>query len=190
MKCKLSHIAGITGFIIGSIALTASAQTSANGPYYATPSWDQTLPAATRFIVLINMNSEAVLDRETGLVWAKTPSSSPSPTWFQANGTCIGASIGNRMGWRLPTIQELTSLIDPSNFNGNPAFQSGHPFVGISSSSFWSSTTVSQIETVPFAYTLTFFPPAIGGFNIQGSNKAFPGSRAWCVRGGTAQQLQ
>ena len=38
------------------------------GPYYAMPSWDQTLPAATRFIVLTNMGSEAVLDRETGLV--------------------------------------------------------------------------------------------------------------------------
>ena len=30
------------------------AQTTANGPYYATPSWDQTLPASTRFIVLSN----------------------------------------------------------------------------------------------------------------------------------------
>jgi hypothetical protein len=39
-----------------------------NGPYYPTPSWDQKLPAATRFVVLTNWNREAVLDRETGLV--------------------------------------------------------------------------------------------------------------------------
>src|SRR5262249_23927325 len=43
------------------------------GRYYATPSWDQTLPASTRFIVLSNFNSQAVLDRETGLVWERTP---------------------------------------------------------------------------------------------------------------------
>src|SRR5262249_1422566 len=30
----------------------ARAQTVAAGPYYATPSWDQTIPAATRFVLL------------------------------------------------------------------------------------------------------------------------------------------
>jgi hypothetical protein len=46
-----------------------------NGSYYANPSWDQELPAAQRFIVLSNLNNEAVLDRETGLVWQRTPGS-------------------------------------------------------------------------------------------------------------------
>lgn len=45
----------------------------APGPYYATPSWDQQLPAASRFIVLSNWNAEAVLDRETGMVWQRQP---------------------------------------------------------------------------------------------------------------------
>ena len=58
-----------------SFATSAAAQ---NGPYYATPSWDQTLPCETtsncpRFIVLANMNNEAVLDRNTGLVWQQNP---------------------------------------------------------------------------------------------------------------------
>ena len=49
---------------------SADAQTTAVGPYYATPSWDQKLPCSSasncpRFIVLSNWNSEAVLDRET-----------------------------------------------------------------------------------------------------------------------------
>jgi hypothetical protein len=34
-----------------------------NGPYYATPSWDQTLPANTRFVVLSNFANAAMLDR-------------------------------------------------------------------------------------------------------------------------------
>jgi hypothetical protein len=53
-----------------------SAQTSMNGPYYANPSWDQQFPAAQRFIVLSNWNNEAVLDRETGLVWQRNPNPS------------------------------------------------------------------------------------------------------------------
>jgi len=39
--------------ILGTLAFTtlAYAQTVSNGPYYAPPSWDQQLPASTRFIV-------------------------------------------------------------------------------------------------------------------------------------------
>src|SRR5215472_9762541 len=69
----------ITGLVLASAVMLssmagpASAQTSGAGPYYATPSWDQSIPAATRFVVLTNFASAAVLDRETGLVWEKTP---------------------------------------------------------------------------------------------------------------------
>ena len=70
--------------VLGVIAFgidAATAQTTANGPYYATPSWDQKLqcdnPATCpRFVVLANWSSAAVLDRETGLVWEKVPSAS------------------------------------------------------------------------------------------------------------------
>jgi hypothetical protein len=60
--------------LVGFAANPAGAATTAAGPYYANPSWDQTLPSSTRFIVLSNMNSAAVLDRETGLVWEQSPS--------------------------------------------------------------------------------------------------------------------
>ena len=49
------------------LSTSAVAQTVANGPYYALPAWDQTLPAAQRFIVLANFNNQAVLDRKTVL---------------------------------------------------------------------------------------------------------------------------
>jgi hypothetical protein len=54
MKRKLTHIVGIITMLIGSISSNVFAQTTAPGPYYATPSWDQQLPASTRFIVLAN----------------------------------------------------------------------------------------------------------------------------------------
>ena len=65
--------------ILIASACLASAQTTATGPYYALPSWDQTIactaPASCpRFVVLSNMNNDAVLDRETGLAWQRSPS--------------------------------------------------------------------------------------------------------------------
>ena len=89
---------------------------SGNGPYYAEPSWSQKLPAATRFVVLTDWNSEAVLDRETGLVWQQSPRSPgiEAATWPSRIFTCNTTSIGGRKGWRLPSVQELSSLIDPS----------------------------------------------------------------------------
>jgi hypothetical protein len=77
--------------IVWSVLLAASratAQTTtAAGPYYATPSWDQKLPSSTRFIVLSNWNGDAVLDRETGLVWQKAPDTDQAP-WETAVAFC------------------------------------------------------------------------------------------------------
>ena len=36
-------------------------------------SWSRALPAADRFVVLADFNNEAVLDRNTGLLWQRTP---------------------------------------------------------------------------------------------------------------------
>src|SRR4249919_3431545 len=126
------------------IPLGASAQTVAAGPYYAPPAWDQKLPAATRFIVLSNWNYEAVLDRETGLVWERSPTQ-VARTWFQAVDYCGDLTTGGRKGWRLPTISELQSLVDPTQ--NAPALSVGHPFLGVLFSTslavhfYWSSTT-------------------------------------------------
>ena len=79
-----------------------SAQTFQNGPYYGNPSWDQQIPAAQRFIVLSNWNNEAVLDRETGLVWERSPVSAIRVGWFDAVAGCDGLNVANRLGWRLP----------------------------------------------------------------------------------------
>src|SRR5271169_1120634 len=76
---KLLRLVGLT--ILSTCMLVAgraAAQVSQNGPYYANPSWDQQLPASTRFVVLTNWGSQAVLDRETGLVWELTPSTNQS----------------------------------------------------------------------------------------------------------------
>jgi hypothetical protein len=125
-------------------SLGAFAQTTAPGPYYATPSWDQTLPAASRFIVLSNFANSAVLDRETGLVWWRTPGNPDDPARLRvpfgsAQFVCLTSRIGGRRGWRLPTADELLSLFDPAT-TMPPFLPAGHPFNFGSAELFWSST--------------------------------------------------
>ena len=75
-------------------------------------SWDKKInDSAKRFIVLSGLNSNAVLDKETQIVWERNPDNS-STTWFGARDACVRKEIGGRAGWRLPSIQELSSLID------------------------------------------------------------------------------
>jgi len=102
------------------------------------PAWSQTLPAAQRFVLVLGGN--AVLDKETGLVWEKSPSTSTTD-WATAFRACNGESLGNRKGWRLPTLQELASLVDPTQ--SGPALPAGHPFTNVSltPSGYWSATT-------------------------------------------------
>ena len=112
---------------------------SASGPYYAVPSWDQTLAPNVRFVILTNMNSQAVLDRETGLVWARASLTSSDGktffTWRDASSNCSKLHIAGRGGWRLPSASELGSLIDMT-VPAAPHIPAGHPFVLTPLSSF------------------------------------------------------
>ena len=160
-----------------SVATNAAAQ---NGPYYATPSWDQTLPCTTtancpRFVLV--MGGDAVLDRETGLVWEKTPVTD-TEVGTTAMAFCRTHLVGGRRGWRLPSFEELTSLLDPTQ--SAPALPAGHPFVGIGAFDFfWTST---QAEGTPGdAYQVLI---SNGIATTIASETA--SIRYWCVRGGSA----
>ena len=179
MKAMLKWNLGF--FVIGMLALAGSlaqAQTTANGPYYATPSWDQQLPASTRFIVLLNWGSAAVLDRETGLVWERSPSTNTF-TWNDALASfhCNNLAVGNRKGWKLPTIQELASLVDgdPAN-TSSPRLPPGHPFQTVQSSFYWSATTFASDAASAWG---EFF--SVG---LVGVVDKFRPLFVWCVRGG------
>src|SRR5215471_13790444 len=106
MKQGLLHA---FGFVAAAFILVGAGPAGADavGPYYATPSWDQTLPASTRFVVLSNFSSQAVLDRDTGLVWERTPSLPAGSSGTTRNAAilfCWDAKTGGRLGWRLPRV--------------------------------------------------------------------------------------
>ena len=171
MRNLWKEVLGLSVIGIG-LGVSAPAQADSVGPYYAMPSWDQTLPAATRFIVLSNLAGEAVLDRETGLVWQKTLNPG---TFLWANATLLCAILrtGGRQGWRLPSLHELGSLVDPANFN--PALPTGHPFVNVQPIFYWSATTVADNPSE--AWTQGFSGGVSTGVKAE---NFFP---VWCVRG-------
>lgn len=182
-------------FFVALAAVPAQAQTTAVGPYYADPAWDQTLACTTlsncpRFVVLSNMNSEAVLDRETGLVWQRTPRAG-YVVHEVAVQLCAQERTGGRFGWRLPSMHELQSLLVrkliPANTSGL-FLPDGHPFVGITPDLFWTNTrrnTEGQTLFLISGVGETFAPFDIDGPPI---GPGFTGDagfvRMWCVRGG------
>lgn len=163
----------VSGMVV--FAASPAGAATAAGPYYASPSWDQTLPSDTRFIVLSNMGSNAVLDRETGLVWEKSPSATPR-SWFSAQSYCNALSTGGRLGWRLPTLQELASLTDPSVSPPGPTLPAGHPFTNVQSFC-WSATT--YVGDARYAWEVGFSNGSAGEAGLKADSDF-----VWCVRGG------
>jgi len=99
----------------------------------AIPPWSQKI-SEDRFVLVLD--DEAVLDRETGLVWQRNTGDT-GYNWEAAQNVCHHLEIGGRMGWRLPTIDELATLIDRTQ---SPlTLPEGHPFTNVKVF-YWSST--------------------------------------------------
>ena len=166
----------------------ADAQTTSTGPYYATPAWDQklqcdTLATCPRFVLLSNWNNAAVLDRETGLVWEQSVDTT-FRNFHDSQVFCNNRATGGRRGWRLPTIQELSSLTDPTrNF---PSLPAGHPFGGLAfpQPGAWSaSISIAAPAFAPSSTSNAWFIEFQHGLaDIDVQSDSF--GATWCVRGG------
>lgn len=193
------------GFMTFALVATAATSSSAQstGPYFALPAWSQTLPASTRFVPVLPVQvcvgticaqvAQAVLDRETGLVWEKLAGdadengvvdSNDRADWQAALATCIAKKVGNRFGWRLPTIEELLSLADPTVPGPGVALPSGHPFIGVQASFY--STTTEQLGSASSVNVVNFRAPFGAGWASDKSTPLF----IWCVRGGSGRDVQ
>jgi hypothetical protein len=116
---------------------------------------------------------DVVLDKETGLVWQRAPSTG-AMTWYDAFLYSYPRYLGGRKGWRLPTEEELASLVDPDE--GPPTLPSGHPFINVSPFVYWSSTTRASETTL--AWDVDFGSGGVGSGSKTGLKYV------WCVRGG------
>jgi hypothetical protein len=142
----------------------------------AAPTWSQKLQCNTtacpRFELVLD--GAAVLDKETGLVWEKSPFMYGERTWGAAMIICENGVQGGRKGWRLPTVEELSSLVDPSVAIPGPTLPSGHPFTNVQSSAYWSATATDSADWVGY---VNFRYGDMGYASKDDSHYV------WCVRG-------
>lgn len=100
---------------------------------------DISLAAGQRFVILSALNNDGVLDKQTGLVWEKSPQTA-SARWSVARRTCAEKNVGGQKGWRLPSLSELQNMVDPSIAPPGPTLPPGHPFKAVQSAVYWSET--------------------------------------------------
>ena len=166
-KCKILGL--LLAACIGLMGFNQHAFAAKKG--FIPPAWYQKLPAAARFQLVLD--DAAVLDKETGLVWEKSPDTT-ARAWATAILYAYTKNVGGRKGWRLPTVEELASLVDPTQMN--PALPSGHPFINVQSDVYWSSTT--SVSDTSYAWYVLF-----DDGDVNGNDKSHY-AYVWCVRGG------
>ena len=179
---KLSATWMLAIAIAGVVALSIDfdrARRATPVEYNSAPVKEQNSASDDRFVVLVDWDSEAVLDRKTGLVWERSPNVSFT-NWSGAQNRCENLLLGKRKAWRLPTIFELATLVDPNVPSPGPTLPAGHPFT-VASSFYWSATT--DITNNANAWGV--------GFNIGdvGSGVKSAIDYVWCVRDGEGLQM-
>ena len=147
-------------------------------------SWDRRIDdAQIRFQVLNEFNDEAVLDKETGLVWERKPSVNPVP-WPNARLLCAQKAVGRRGGWRLPSFCELATLIDPSVVSPSiPRLPAGHPFVGVQASDYWTATVFAEEPGFTMVVVFRFIPGSDAPVAVNDAKMSGSPKHVWAVRG-------
>ncbi|MBF0628702.1 MAG: tandem-95 repeat protein [Magnetococcales bacterium] len=126
-----------------------------------------------------------VTDNLTGLVWMTNANCWGRQSWSNAlamvaglndgSERCAGYATGTHTDWRLPNLKEMKSLIDRSRVA--PGLPAGHPFSGVQSDYYWSSTSnASRTNTAWVVY--------LGSGFISNASKT-PTCYVWPVRGGS-----
>lgn len=133
--------------------------------------------AKDRFELIKEFDDKAVLDYETGLVWERYVMQVQGP-WHAAVFDCAARKIAGRYGWRLPSVEELASLLQDVDSPVIPSLPPGHPFIDVLPSRYWTSTE----RSLPAAEAWTV---AFDGARVVPADKTGVAwhSFTWCVRG-------
>jgi len=124
------------------------------------------LLAATILLFTVNANAasftdnddETVTDNVTTLMWQQEDDNK-TRTWAEAITYCKGLSLAKHADWRLPSVQELKSIIDDSTTN--PAIDATY-FPNTNSSYYWSSTTYASYTSI--AWNVSFSDGYAGSY--------------------------
>ncbi len=143
---------GVTGYVTTQTAITSNVVRCVRGTQYN---------ISTRFTdendATLTGGSTQVKDQVTRLIWQR--SQAPSTyNWTSAQSYCnITLTLGSQ-SWRLPTVKELTTIVDYTVYN--PSIN-GTAFPSTTVSYFWSSTPVAGVAG--YAWFVGFY----GGFLLN-----------------------
>ncbi|AKT40541.1 DUF1566 domain-containing protein [Chondromyces crocatus] len=118
-----------------------------------------------------------LLDRETGLRWEEGGEDDEAPTWQDAETRCNGLSLAGG-GWFLPTVIELSTLVDEASAEGRPAIDTRFKGRGFN---YWSSTQDASRPGQKWA--VSFYNGVVSSVSETGSDappEEIP--RVRCVR--------
>ena len=132
-----------------------------------------------RFTLIGEYNREAVRDKKTGLVWEQSPKLDMSD-WEMAQRRCSSSHAGGGTDWRVPTVQELRTLVEPSSIDVK--LPADHPFANVEPSIYWSST--ERRENGAYASFVNF---SSGG---SATLEKYMPTFVWCVRGSMNESRQ
>lgn len=129
--------------VLASLAFTTMAVNIASGYEVVI---DKTLGDFTR-----NNENQTVDDLTTGLMWQDDESAETvTKNWEEAKGYCQNLNFAGYSDWRLPTIDELKSIVDTNN---TPAIKK--EFKNSVSTTYWSSTPNADISS--YAWFVRFY---------------------------------
>jgi hypothetical protein len=97
---------------------------------------------------MINSGQGLVTDLRTGLTWQQ-PISAMQYTWDAANTYCRGLSLGGMNGFRIPSLKELMTLVDPARVS--PAIDP-KAFPTTPLEWFWTSSNRSSLGTASVSF--------------------------------------
>jgi hypothetical protein len=165
------------------VFVLSAALAAATTAHAAPPSWSKKIDGAGRFKILKAFDDLAVLDKETGIVWEKTATT--AGTWRNAFRICALRNTGGRMGWRMPSLEELLTLVDPNETS--PAMPDGAPFENVLGTAFWTANEEQADPTLAVTVNLDVF--ILNSVPKSGVSRKVlcargPGGAAESVRGG------
>ena len=125
-----------------------------------------------------------ITDNLTGLTWLENADCFGLRNWTDAladanglaDGQCNLTDGSSAGAWRLPNIKELLTLVDYGQWN--PTLPAGHPFDGVQSASYWTSSSgPATSRNEAWIVYLSF-----GYCSLSSSKTAI--RSVWAVRGG------
>jgi hypothetical protein len=125
---------------------------------------------------LVDNGNGTITDRQTALMWQKQ-GDGRQYDWYQATGNvCKALRTGGYIDWRLPSKDELITIVDKSAPQSGPTIKTSY-FPGTFKAGYWSST--SDAGKPDYAWLVDF----VKGYVIPAVDKR----NHWyvrCVRAG------